>query len=181
MVANASTIITVNLIDEITVIAGLILAMTIGIDVITAATTAAMTGATTTVAMTTTIGMTTTEVIVVMIAMMIVTMPDEMTDVMIDVARTTTVPATTTGRSGLHHHRPKGATPTVHSRRPTARSTSSLEVAKRSKATDRLDQMPGRSGTSTPKTHDLCGGLNTESLSPGKIIGSTSLNPEPIC
>jgi hypothetical protein len=43
----------------------------------------------------------------------------------------------------------------VHSRRPTARSTSSLEVAKRSKATNRLDQTPGRSGTSTPKTRDL--------------------------
>jgi hypothetical protein len=35
----------------------------------------------------------------------------------------------------------------VHSRRTTTRSTSSSEVAKRSKATDRLDQMPGRSGT----------------------------------
>jgi hypothetical protein len=68
----------------------------------------------------------------------------------------------------------------VHSRRPTARSTSSLEVAKQSKATDRLHQTPGRSGTSTPKTRDLCGGLNSQSLSPGKIIGSTSLTPEPI-
>jgi hypothetical protein len=35
----------------------------------------------------------------------------------------------------------------VHSRRLTARSTSSSEVAKRSKATNRPDQMPGRSGT----------------------------------
>jgi hypothetical protein len=35
-------------------------------------------------------------VIVVMIAMMIVTTIDETTDVMIDVARTTTIPATTT-------------------------------------------------------------------------------------
>jgi hypothetical protein len=56
----------------------------------------------------------------------------------------------------------------VHSRRPTARSTSSSAVAKRSKATDRPDQTPGRSGTSTPKTRDLCVGLNFQSLSPGK-------------
>jgi hypothetical protein len=47
-VVNASTIVTVDLIDEITVIAGPILATTIGIDVIIAATIAAMTGATTT-------------------------------------------------------------------------------------------------------------------------------------
>jgi hypothetical protein len=67
----------------------------------------------------------------------------------------------------------------VHFRRPTARSTSSLEVAKRSKATDRPDQTPGRSGTSTLKTRDLCGGLNSQSLSPGKIIGFTSLTPGP--
>jgi hypothetical protein len=69
----------------------------------------------------------------------------------------------------------------VHSRRLTARSTSSSEVTKQSKATDRLDQTPGRSGTSTLKTHDLCGGLNSQSLSPGKIIGFISLTPEPIC
>jgi hypothetical protein len=68
----------------------------------------------------------------------------------------------------------------VHSRRLTTRSTSSSEVAKRSKATDRLDQTPGRSGTSTPKTRDLYGGLNSQSLSPGKIIGFTSLTLEPI-
>jgi hypothetical protein len=179
-VANALTIVTVDLIDEITAITGLILAMTVGIDVITIATTAAMTGATTTVTMTAMIGVMTTEAIVVMITMMIVTTTDQTTDVMMDVARTTTVPATTTGRSRLHHHRPKGATPMVHSRRLTARSTSSLEVAKRSKATDRLDQTPGRSGTSTPKTHDLCGGLNSQSLSPGTIIGFTSLTPEAI-
>jgi hypothetical protein len=119
-------------------------------------------------------------VIVVMIAMVIVTTTDETTNVMIDVARTTTVPATTIGRSELHRHHPKAATPIGHSRRLTARSTSSLEVAKRSKATDRLDQTPGRSGTSTPKTLDFCGGLNSQSLSLGKIIGSTSLTPEPI-
>jgi hypothetical protein len=46
---------------------------------------------------------------------------DEMIDVMIDIARTTTITMTTTGRSGLHHHRPKGATPMVRFRRPTAR------------------------------------------------------------
>jgi hypothetical protein len=129
MVGNASTIVTVDLIDEIIVTVGPILAMMIGIDVIIAATTAAMKDVMTTVAMTTTIGATTTEAIVVMIAMMIITT----TDLMINVARITIVPATTTGRRGLHHHRPKGATPMVHSRRPTTRSTSSLEVAKRSK------------------------------------------------
>jgi hypothetical protein len=58
----------------------------------------------------------------------------------------------------------------VHSRRLTARSTSSSEVANRSKATDRLEQTLGRSGTSTLKTRDLCDGLNSQSLSPEKII-----------
>jgi hypothetical protein len=146
-VVNASIIITVDLIDEITVIAGRILAITIGIDVIIAATTAVRTGATTNVVMTATTGVTTTEVIVVMIATTTSAMTDEMTDVMII--------TTTTGRSELHHHRQNGATPMVHFRRPTARSTSSLEVAKRSKATDRPDQTPGRSSTSTLKTCDL--------------------------
>jgi hypothetical protein len=64
-VVNASTIVTVNLIDEITVTASPILAMTIGIDVIITA----MTDATTTVAMTATTGVTTTGAIVAMIAM----------------------------------------------------------------------------------------------------------------
>jgi hypothetical protein len=59
----------------------------------------------------------------------------------------------------------------VRSRRPTVRSTSLLVVAKRSKATIRLDQTPGRSGTSILKIRDLCDGLNSQSLSPGKIIG----------
>jgi hypothetical protein len=68
----------------------------------------------------------------------------------------------------------------VHSRRQIARSTSLLVVAKRSKPTGKLDQTPGRSGTSTPKIHDLYGGLNSQSLSPGKIIGSTFPTPEPI-
>jgi hypothetical protein len=171
-VVNASTIVTIDLIDEITVIVGPILAMIIGIDVIIAATIAAMT----TVAMTATIGVTTTRLIVEMIAVMIVAT----TDVITDVARTTIITKTATGKSGPLRHRPKGATPMVHSRRLTVRSTSSSEVAKRSKATDRLDQTPGRSGTSTLKTHDLCGGLNSQSLSPGKIIGFTSLTPEPI-
>jgi hypothetical protein len=180
MVANALTIVTADLIDEITVTAGPILVMTIGINVIITATTAAMTDVTTTVAMTATTGAMTTEAIVMMIAMMIVTTTDDMTDVMIDVARMTTDPATTTARSRLHHHRPKEATPMVHCRRPTARSTSSSEVTKRLKATDRLDQMPGRSGTSTPKTRDLCDGLNSQSLSLGKIIEFTSPTPEPI-
>jgi hypothetical protein len=176
---NASTIVTVDLIDETTVIVGPILAMIIGIDVITAATIAAMTDATTTVAMTdvtTTIamtatkGVTTTGVIVTMIAMMIVAM----TDVTTDAATTTIISNTATGKSGHLHHHPKGATPMAHSRRPTVRSTSSSEVAKRSKATDIHDQTPGRLDTSTPKTYNLCGGLNSQSLSPGKIIGFTS-------
>jgi hypothetical protein len=80
------------------------LAMTIGIDVITAVTTATMTGVTTTTAMTAMIGVTTTEAIVVMIAMMIVTT----TDMMIDVARMTTILRTVTGRSRRRRHRPKG-------------------------------------------------------------------------
>jgi hypothetical protein len=172
-VVNDSAIVTVDLIDEITMIAGPILATTIGIDVITTVTTVAMTGAMTTIAMNATTVATATEVIAVMISMMIVTT----TNVMIDIARMTTIARTTTGRSGHLHHRPKGETLMVHSRKLTAKSTSSLEVAKRSKATDRLDQTPGRSGTSTLKTRDLCGGLNSQSLSPGKIIGFTSLTP----
>jgi hypothetical protein len=58
----------------------------------------------------------------------------------------------------------------VHSRKLTARSTSSSEVAKRSKAIDRLHQTPGRSGTSTLKTQDLCGCLN--SLLQERSLGS---------
>jgi hypothetical protein len=48
----------------------------------------------------------------------------------------------------------------ARSRRPTLRSTSSLPVTKRPKATDGTDQTPGRWGTSTLKTHGLCVGLN---------------------
>jgi hypothetical protein len=65
-----------------------------------------------------------------MIATTTSAMTDEMTDAMIDVARTSTIPTTTIGRSGLHRHRPKGATPMARSRRLTARSTSSSVVAK---------------------------------------------------
>jgi hypothetical protein len=145
-----------------------------GIDVITTATTAAMTDPTTTVVMTAPISV--IEVIVMMIAMM--TVPA--TGAMVDVVRTTTTAKTTTARSGHLRHLPREAIPMVHSRRRSVRSTSLLVVAKRSKPTGRLDQMPGRSGTSTLKIHDLYGGLNSQSLSPGKIIGSTFPTPEPI-
>jgi hypothetical protein len=172
MVVNTSTIVTVDLIDEITVTAYPILAMTIGINVIIAVTIAAMKDATTTVVTTAPTGV--TEVIVVTIATMIVTT----TDAMIDVARTTTNAKTTTTVKSEHlRHLPKGETPMVHSRRLTVRSTSLTEVAKRSKPTDRLDRTLGRLGTSTLKTCDLCGGLNFQSLSPGKIIGFTSPTP----
>jgi hypothetical protein len=135
---------------------------------------------TTTVVMTAMTDVMTTEVITVMIAAMIVTMTNETTGVMIDVARMTTIPATTTSRSGLHHHRPKGETPMVRSRRPTARSISSWEIAKRQKTTDRLDQTPGKSVTSTPRIRDLYVGLSSQSLSPGKITGFISPTPETI-
>jgi hypothetical protein len=124
MVVNASRIATVDLIDEITVTTYPILAMTIGIDVIIAAIIIAMTDATTTVVTTTLISA--IEVIVVMIATTIVTI----TDMTIDVARTTTTAKTTTARSGHLRLHPKGATPMVHSRRSTARSTSLSVVAK---------------------------------------------------
>jgi hypothetical protein len=87
---------------------------------------------------------------------------DGMIHVTTDVAKTTTIARTTIGRNELHHHHPKGATPMVHSRRPTARSTSSSVVAKRSKATNNPDQTPGRSSMSTPKTRDLYVGLNSQ-------------------
>jgi hypothetical protein len=159
-VANASRIVTVDLIDEINVTADPILAMTIGTDVITAATTAMMTDATTTVVTITLISM--TEVTVMMIA----TMTVPMTGATIDVVRMTTTAKKTTARSGHLRHLPREAT--------------LLVVAKRSKPTDKLDQMPERSGTSTPKIHDLYGGLSSQSLSPGKIIGFTAPTPEPI-
>jgi hypothetical protein len=62
----------------------------------------------------------------------------------------------------------------AHFRRPTASSTSSSEVAKRSKATIRPDQTPERSGMSILRTDNLFVGSNSQSLSPGKIIGFTS-------
>jgi hypothetical protein len=67
----------------------------------------------------------------------------------------------------------------VHSRLPTERSISSSVVAKQPKATDRTDQTPGRSDMLTLKTCSLCGGLNSQSISLGKIIGFTSLTPGP--
>jgi hypothetical protein len=173
MVANASRIATVDLIDEITAIVDPILAMMIGIDAIIAATIAVMTDETTIVATTALIS--TTEATVMMIATTI----DPTTGATTDVVRTTTIVKTTTARSGHLHHHPKGATPMVHSRRPTVRLTSSLVDAKRSKPTDKLDQTPGRSGTSTLKIHDLYGGPDSQSLSLGKIIGFTSPTPEP--
>jgi hypothetical protein len=102
-------------------------------------------------------------------------MTTEMIDVMTDVAKMTTTATTTTAKSGLHRQHLKGATPMVRSSQPTERSTSSSAVAKRPKATDRSDQMQGRSGTSQLKPRNLCVGLSSQSLSPGKIIGSTSL------
>jgi flagellar motor component MotA len=116
------------------------------------------------------------EVIVVMIAMMTVAM----TGTTIDVVRMTTTAKTISATSEHLRHRPRDATPMVHSKRQTARSTSLLEVAKRSKPTGRLDQTPGRSGMSTPKIHDLYGGLNSQSHCPGKIIGST-FGPRNLC
>jgi hypothetical protein len=174
VVVNDLTIVTVDLIDEITVAVDPILEMTIAINVIITATTTVMTDAMTTVAVTAPTSM--TGVIIVMIATMIVTT----TGAMIDVARTTTTAKITTARSGHIRHRPKGATPTVRSRRPTARSTSLSEVAKRSKPSGKLNQTLEGSGTSTLKIRDLCGGLNFQSLSPGRIIGFTSPTTEPI-
>jgi hypothetical protein len=76
-----------------------------------------------------------------------------MTGATIDVIRTTTTAKTTTGKSGHLRHHPKGATPMVHSRRPTVRSTSSLVVAKRSKPTGKLDRTPeiGHVNTENPR------------------------------
>jgi hypothetical protein len=124
IVVNASRISTVDLIDEITMTPDPILTMMIGIDVIIATITAAMTDTMTTVVTTALIS--TIEVIVVMIATTIFTM----TGATINVARTTTASKTTTTTSGHLRHHPKGATSMVHSRRPTARSTSSSVVAK---------------------------------------------------
>jgi hypothetical protein len=127
-VANALTTVTIDLIGEITMIAGPIPAMRTGIDVIIATTTAAMIGATTTIAMTVMTDVTITGVITVTTSAMIDATTDEMINVKIDVARTTTISTTIIGRNGLPRHRPKGATPMVRSRRPAVRSTSSSVV-----------------------------------------------------
>jgi hypothetical protein len=139
-VANVSTTVTVDLIDEITVITDPILATMMGIDVIIVATTIAMTGVTTTFAMTTTINVTTIGVIVGIIATITSGTTDEMIETMIDVAWMTTIARTIIRRNELHHDHPKGETPTVPSRRLTMRSTSSSAVAMQPKETDRPDQ-----------------------------------------
>jgi hypothetical protein len=69
----------------------------------------------------------------------------------------------------------------VHSNLPTERSTSSLAVAKRPKATGSSDQTQGRSDMSTLKLHNLCVGRNSQSLSLGKIIGYTPPTLGPTC
>jgi hypothetical protein len=106
-----------------------------------------------------------------MIAMTTSVMIAEMIDATTNVAKTTTATTTTIEKSGLHHHHLKGATPTVRSSQPTERSISSSVVAKRLKATYITDQTPG-------KLRNLCVGLSSQLLSPGKIIGSTSLTPD---
>jgi hypothetical protein len=103
----------------------------------------------------------------------------ETISMMIDIPRTTTTATTTTAKSDLHHHHPKGVTPMVHFSQPTERSTSSSTVAKRPKAAGSFDQIQGRSGMSTLKLHNLCVGRSSQSLSPGKIIGSIFPSPGP--
>jgi hypothetical protein len=179
MVISASTTITVDLIDVIIGTTGPIVATTTGIDVITVATTAMMTDATTIITTTATTGVMTARVIVVMTSVVTAEMISVMTGVMIDVARTATTATTTIARSDLHHHHLKGATPMGCLSQPTERSTSSLVVVKRPKAIGSSNQTQGRSGTSTLKLHNLCVGLSSQSLSPGKIIGSTFLTPGP--
>jgi hypothetical protein len=173
MVTSPLTTVTVNLIDVIIVIAGPTVAMTIGIDVIITATTATTTDVMTIVTMTAMTSVATIGMITVTTSAMITGMTDAMTDV----AKTTTTVTTTIEKNILHHHYLKGATPMVHSRLPTERSISSSAVAKQPKATDRTEQTPGRSDMSTLKPHSLYGGLNSQSLSPGKIIRFTSLTP----
>jgi hypothetical protein len=99
-VISATTIVTVDLIDVITVIAGPTVAMTTGIDM----TIAAMTDATTIVAMTTTTDAKIARMITVTTSATIA----GTTDVMTDVAKTTTTTTITTVKNGLHHHRLKG-------------------------------------------------------------------------
>jgi hypothetical protein len=143
--------------DMIIATAGLIIAMTIGIDVIVAATTAAIIDATTIVTVTATIGETTARVISVTTS----AVTDEMTGVMTDVTRMTTTAMNTTARNDPHRHNQKGATPMVRFSQPTERSTSSSAVAKRPKATYKFNQTQGRSGMSTLKLRNLCVGRNS--------------------
>jgi hypothetical protein len=149
--------------------------MTTGIDVIIAATTAVMIDETTTIATTVMTGVTTARVIAVTTSVMTA----EMIGAMTDVAKTTTTATTTITRSDLHRHHLKGATLMVPSNPPTERSTSSSAVAKRPKATCNSDQTKERSDMSTLKLHNICVGRNSQSLSPGKIIGFTSPTPGP--
>jgi hypothetical protein len=67
----------------------------------------------------------------------------------------------------------------VRSKPPIEKQTSSSATAKRPKATGSFDQMHERLGMSTLKLHNLCVGRGSQSLSPGKIIGSTYLTPGP--
>jgi hypothetical protein len=137
------------------------------------ATIAAITDATTTIATTVTTGVKTARVIAVTTNVM----TDETTGAITDVVKAITIATTTIAKSDLHRHHLKGATPMVRSSQLTERSTSSLVVAKRPKATDRSDQTQGRSVMSTLKPCSLYVGLSSQSLSSRKIIGSTSLTP----
>jgi hypothetical protein len=175
MVTSTSTTVTVDQINVITVTAGPIIAMTTGIDVIITTTTTVMIDAMTIVVTTAMTGMTTARVIAVTTN----AATAEMIGVMIDVSRTTTATTTITARSGPHRHHLKGATLMVRFSQPTERSISSSAVAKRPKATNSFNRMQGRSGMSTLKLHNLCVGRSSQSLYPGKIIGSISLTPGP--
>jgi hypothetical protein len=86
--------------------------------------------------------------------------------------------AFSTGK-GLTEQGLKGATLMVRSSQATERSTSSSAISKRPKSTDSSDQTQGRSGMSTLELRNLYVGLSSQSLSPGKIIGSTYLTLGP--
>jgi hypothetical protein len=101
--ASASTTVTVDLIDVITVIAGPIIAATIGIDVIITATT----DMATTVAKTMTTGVKTARVITVMTSVM----TGETIDAMIDVAKTTTTATNNNRKEQSPPPPPKGGNP----------------------------------------------------------------------
>jgi hypothetical protein len=125
---SASTIVSVDLIDVITVTAGLIVAMTTRINEITAPTTTTMTDAMIIVAATTTTGVTTARVIAVTTS----AVTAEMIGMMIDVARMTTTAMTTTARSDPHRHHLQGATLMARFNQPNERSTSLSAVNIRS-------------------------------------------------